>query len=362
MRVQLRRVLGVAAVLAALSSGRAAAQSVPESRVATRVALYADDDETTVITSAVEAQGVVGETLAVRAGALVDVVTTASVDIVAAASRRIEETREEVRAGLDLLGDERVVSVDWARSVENDWSSHRFSLGGALDLAQHATRVSASVSLALSEVGRAGDPGFSETQNAHVLSLGVTQVIDARTLLSVGYSGQLIVGMQSSPYRFVPQGDGTALPETHPDRRVRHALVARVRRALGDRTSLGVDERLYADDWGLFASTTTVSLTFQMGEHLDVALENRLHAQTGVSFWGAPEGGRRRWVTADRELGPLVDDFVGPALTWERHDLGPFDRLRIDGRAQAFLYRFLDNDRIDGRIGTLVSLGLEGTL
>lgn len=357
--MQLSRALGL---LALLAPGLAAAQSVPESRVATRVALYADDDETTVVTSAVEAQGVVGETLAVRAGALVDVVTTASVDIVAAASRRIQETREEVRAGADLLGDDRVVSADWARSVENDWSSHRFSLGGALELAQHATRLSGSVSLALSEVGRAGDPGFSESQRAHLLSVGVTQVVDARTLLSVGYSGQLVVGMQSSPYRFVSLDDGTAVPETHPQSRLRHALVARVRRAVGESVSLGVDERLYGDDWGLLASTTTASLTLRLGEHLDIALENRLHVQTGVSFWGTPAGARRRFVTADRELGPLVDDFVGPSLSWEGHDVGPFDRLRADARAQAFLYRFLDSDRIDGRLGTLVSLGLEGTL
>jgi hypothetical protein len=310
----------------------------------------------------VEAQGVVGESLAVRAGALVDVVTTASVDIVAAASRRIEETREEVRAGLDLHGDDRIISADWAHSVEHDWSSHRFSLGGALELANHATRVSASIALALSEVGRAGDPGFSESQRQHVLSLGLTQVIDARTLLAIGYAGQIIAGMQSSPYRFVPMGDGTVVSETHPDFRLRHALVARVRRALGEKVSLGVDERLYGDDWGILASTTTATLSFELGEELDVAIENRLHAQTGASFWDAGQRARREFVTADRELGPMVDDFLGPTLSWERHDFGPFERLRIDARAQAFLYRFFDNDRIDSRAGTLVSLGLEGIL
>lgn len=340
----------------------AAAAAQPESRVGSRVALYHDDDATTVVTSAVEAQAGVGERLALRAGALVDVVTTASVDVVAAASRKVEETREEVRAGMDLYGDDSVLSVDWAHSVEIDYSAHRAALGGAIDLAQHATRLSGALGLVLSEVGRAGDEGFSASQRAHVLSLGVTQVLDARTLLSVGYQGQLVLGMQSSPYRYVQLADGSVVPELHPDLRVRHAVVVRLRRALGEHTAVGLDERLYADDWGIVSSTTTATLSLEVGEDLDLALENRMHVQSGASFWETGPQSRRRYVTSDRELSPLFDDFFGPTLSFARPDVGPFARVRLDARVQGFYYRFLDPERIESRLGTLVSLGLEAVL
>lgn len=331
-------------------------------RANARVSLYHDDDATTVVTSGVRARADLGDSVSLRAGVLVDLVTSASVDVVAAATRAFSETRDEVQAGADLRGDDVSVWADYARSDENDYDSHRFSLGASMDLAKRLTTLSAAAGLVLSTVGRAGDETFEETADTRSVTAGIAQVLDASTVVSIGYAGQVDSGLLSSPYRFVRIAGGTTVPETHPSRRFRHALVLRAKRALTERIAAGLDERLYVDSWGIEASTTNLALTFELWRDFDLELRNRLHVQSGASFYRASYDQWLTFMTADRELGPLVDDFVGPALVVSSGRFGPFESLRFDLRADAFYYRFFDSERIESRSGTMIAAGLEAVL
>ena len=155
-------------------------------------------------------------------------------------------------------------------------------------------------------------------------------------------------------------GDGTAVLERHPTERLRHAVTGRLRHSLSTSVAVGVDERLYADDWGMIATTTNVVLALALSDTVDLELRNRFHFQRAVSFWEERYDQQRRFVSADRELSTFLDDYVGPALIWSARDAGPFERLRADLRADVFYYRFLDYAFLEGRVGTLASIGLEG--
>ena len=358
-----RRALALAAgLLGAAIPAPTAASPPPEPGASTRVAVYQDDDATTVVTTAVQALVPLGEVGAVRAGWLADVVTSASVDVVTAATRPVHERRDELRAGLDVGGGDARMSADWAHSTETDYQSNRLSLDGGVDLSGHATTVGARASVLFAAVGRAGDDAFDESLRVWGAGLGLTQVVDARTVVSVGASLELASGYQSSPYRFVFVADGAALPETHPRRRGRASVTFRLRRSLSPTVTAAVDERLYRDDWGLSASSTTARLVLAMSEHLDLELRNRFHVQSSAAFWQRHYEQRRRHMSADRELSALLDDFAGPALVYEARGVGPFDRVRLDAGAEAFVYRFLDSDRIGSRFGLQVTAGVEARL
>ncbi|MBI2896513.1 MAG: DUF3570 domain-containing protein [Deltaproteobacteria bacterium] len=333
-----------------------------DARANARVSVYQDDDATTVVTSAVRARAAFGDSVALRAGALVDVVSSASVDVVAAATRAFTEQRDEFQAGADLRGGDLALSADYARSDENDYGSHRLSIGGSMDLAKRSTTLSAGAGLVLSNVGRAGDDAFDETADSRTLTVAIAQVLDASTVVSFGYAGQIDGGLLSSPYRYVRLAGGTTVPESHPKSRFRHALVVRARRAAGQRVAVGLDERLYLDSWGVEASTTNAVLAVELWRDFDLEVRNRFHVQSGASFYRRAYQERLAWMTADRELGPLVDDFIGPAIVWQSGRLGPFDSIRLDLRADAFYYRFFDSDRIESRAGTMLAAGLEATL
>jgi hypothetical protein len=83
-------------------------------------------------------------------------------------------------------------------------------------------------------------------------------------------------------------------------------------------------ERLYADSWGLRATTTDLRIAFDFGDRFTLHPDARFHLQSGASFWtrayvgsvssgvvGVPE-----FRAGDRELGPLLSATVGLGADW----------------------------------------------
>ena len=331
-----------------------------ESSARLRTALYQDDDATTVLTAAVEAEATVAGTVTVRAGYLVDALTTASVDVIAAATERWDERRDELRGGLGLIVGDVKASAGLVRSTENDYDSWTVSAGASVDLAQRSTTLALSGAYVGSNVGRADDPAFGAEQVTSTATARVVQVLSPETIGALGYTLARVEGYQASPYRYVRIGDGTSVLERHPDERLRHALTGRLRHSLSPTLAVGLDQRFYADDWGVLGTTTNVTLSAAVSDAVDLELRNRFHYQSAASFWEERYDRQRQYMSADRELSTFFDDFVGPAIVVTAEDAGPFDRLRADVRADLFYYRFLDYAYLEGRIGTLVSAGLEG--
>jgi hypothetical protein len=348
-------------VAVALWIAPVASADPPQSSARARATLYQDDDDTTVFTGAVEANAIVEDVVGARASYVVDAVTTASVDVIAAATERWDERRDEVRGGLDLYLDHASISATVARSTENDYASWRFAGGASVDLASHATTLAIGFGLTLSEVGRADDPSFAAAQRVLGGDLRLVQVVDERTLVAVGYGLARVDGYQASPYRYVRIGDGSFSRERHPDERTRHTFVFRIRRMLGDDVALAIDERVYADDWSLLATSTNATLTFSISEALDLEVRNRFHFQSAASFWQESYAQETRFVSNDRELATSLDDYAGGAAVVTLEDVGPFAALRFDLRADVFYYHYFDYAYLAGRVGTLVSLGAEGS-
>jgi len=98
MRLQLIPLaLAVACVVALASPSALAAE--PAVSVDARGSIYQDSDRTTIITNNVAARGNPSDHVGVDARWLVDVITSASVDVVSAATTAFHETRHEVEGG-----------------------------------------------------------------------------------------------------------------------------------------------------------------------------------------------------------------------------------------------------------------------
>lgn len=245
------------------------------------------------------------------------------------------------------------LGLEATASRENDWSSLGVRGGLGLDLAQRNARLEASWGLTANAVGRATDPSFEESLAVHVAQLGLTQVLDARTLVGAAYTLGVLDGFQSSPYRYVTTLDArVSAPERHPGSRVRHAVTLRLLRAFGRHASGEAAYRFYGDDWGILSHTLTATVRLDLGGAWDLRLRVRGYSQGAATFFRGGYAQPTRYMTADRELSTFWDVGGGPRLAWRS---GPFT---LDAKVDATTYRFADFARLAGRVAVVAAVGL----
>ncbi len=351
--------LQLIAVAATLASTASVARAQPETErdagdgsIDTSFAVYADDDATTVITSMVSGDVVAPAAIAVDAHALIDAVSSASVDVVSAATPRWTENRIELGVTAAKRIGELSAQLGYATSGENDWRSHAFTLGAARALADDNATLQLSYTFTANQIGRARDPGFERSLDVHTAELGLAQVLGPRTLGTVAYTVQRADGYQTSPYRYVTTAGGVAMPETHPDDRTRHALTARMMRVLGEHTTADVSYRIYVDGWGVASHTAQTSLTRELTDRLDVRVRGRAYYQSAADFYQETYDTPMRYVSADRELSTFWDAGGGIKLAWTG------ERLDLDVKIDGSYYRFLDFARLAGRVALVTGGGV----
>jgi hypothetical protein len=303
--------------------------------------------------------------------AVVDVVSAASPDIVATASRRFDQARFAGTLGGDVKIDVVRLGLTSAISYENDYTGRAVGAVIAADVLDKRLTPSLAYTLGYDTVGIAGG-GYESDVFRHTVDVGASAVLSASTVL-VG-AGTFVAedGDQSKPYRHIPffTSDVAAdvprgatpravadarLPitarEQLPDSRLRGAVALGIRHRFEDST-LRADQRVYLDDWGLIASTTDGRFLIDATETTRVGPHVRFHVQGGVDFWqrayvasaagfplSIPE-----YRTGDRELGPMLPAKVGGSI---RQRLGEALALglAVDGQYSQFLDHIFVFDR-----------------
>ena len=266
---------------------------------------------------------------------VVDIVSAASPDIVSSASLAYHEQRyagvlsggyKPGRYGVQLTG---------TLSDEPDYISAGGGVAVTADLNDKLTTPRLSVSRDHDMIGR-GPNNFISSLDTTEVEAGVTMVLNSKTLMVVGATGQFERGDQSKPYRYVPMFDPGIVPfippgasaalvnkfridkplEQLPTARDRYALGVRLNHRLGIAT-LRIDERIYYDSWQLKASTTDGRIVVDAGKRLRIWPHVRVNAQTGANFYQLAYGESTNATTTgaptlplyrtdDRELSPLI--------------------------------------------------------
>jgi hypothetical protein len=354
VRVQLARALALAGGLALGARAAAAA----EVSVDNRSSVYQDSDRTTVATSTLAASARVKEVVTVSARGLVDAISSASVDVVTAATGRFHERRYEWAGGLAYDDRTSTASLTYIRSTEADWSSHTVDAGLGRAVAGKRLTLALGGSFVDNQVGRAGDPHFARALRGASGSLAATLILSPRSLVQATWFLGYLAGYQASPYRYAAVGaDGTFYPESVPQTRLRTALALRFNRHLFADSALQLHARAYEDDWGVRSLTGGAEYLIGLGE-VTFALRARGYAQRHATFYQDGYAAPMRYMTADRELSTFVDVFAGARLAWVRPLPGASSELRAELKADAFRFWFLDFSRLPRRDGVVGELAL----
>ena len=333
-----------------------------------RASVYQDDDNTTIVTATTAVRGRPNAEWTIGARYLVDVTTTASIDVVTAATGRWVEPRHETAGDVAWTDGWTTVSAGYVHSIEEDWESHTGNAGFTQDLDDHNMTIGLGGTFVHNDVWRAGDPTFRRQQLVAGGAASLVLVASPTSIWSFGYTFAWVDGYQASPYRFARFSSSPAaqldrfVPERHPERRLRHSVVARWNVMLGDSAALRSHMRIYGDDWGLASLTVGTELRADVGDGISVGGMIRGYGQRGADFYEDRYEAPRRYMTGDRELSPFVDVFAGPRLAWSTGPTGPFHELRVELKALGFGFWFFDFSRLPTRYGFVAELAIGGNL
>ena len=219
---------GGALTLTTADDREAARPAKVEGDAELRESLYMDTDATTVSTTALGATvGPHGGPVSVRVGYSIDAVSSASVDVVSAASTVWSERRHQGSLGISWAAGQWTGDVGYTLSDENDWTSHTGAVSVGRDFNQRNTNLSLGYVYVDNQIFDATDPSFRDRLRTHAGNATLTQVLGPRTTarLTAFYADN--AGLQSSVYRLVPVGidprsrcrnNAKCLPEAVPDR------------------------------------------------------------------------------------------------------------------------------------------------
>jgi hypothetical protein len=349
----------------ALSLAGCGGQS-PSVQTTAASALYVrtDTNATTVWAPRERLAARIADTAGLEATVAFDAWTSASIDIVTAATRNlttgaphvVEEVRKEFTGGAYYEVGVATLSGGYRYSGENDYWSHGGVGNLALDLASKNTTLVFSGFGSADQVGRAGDRYWRAEQGSFGGRVGLTQVLDAKSLMQLTWETTHISGYQASPYRYVAVGgNGTCrgsspseptpfcLPEVVPDERWRSAAVARARRALGSKVSVGLEYRFYFDDWGIMSHTLAPDLQWLVAEHATLSLHYRYYTQDDASFYRPRylTGPAQGYLTRDRELSALYSNRLTLGYMQE-FELTPHTALTLGARLGVTRFKYLN--------------------
>jgi len=254
----------------------------------------------------------------------VDKVSSASIDVVTTASPYSEE-RTQYSLGMDYLHDRWILSLGLAKSEENDYLAETFSIGISQDIFGDLTTVSLGYSLGQDEVGRQGDPLFTDTIDRQQYRLGVSQILTRNLLLGLSFETITDEGFLNNPYRSVRFADTDSPigysyePEIYPRTRTSDAGALRLRYYLPYRAAIHAEYRGYSDTWDIASDTFEIGYTHPLDSGWTIEGKLRGYSQTKADFFNDlfPRSQFQNFMARDKELSTFSSQTLRLGVTYD---------------------------------------------
>jgi hypothetical protein len=254
----------------------------------------------------------------------VDKVSSASIDVVTTASPYKEE-RTQYSVGLDYLHDRWLMNLGFTTSEENDYVADTFSFGISQDLFGDLTTISLGYSLGRDEVGRRGDPAFSDAVERQNYRLGLSQIVTRNLLLGLSFETVTDEGFLNNPYRSVRYVDaGSPVgysfeQEVYPRTRTSDAAAIRLRYYLPYRAALHAEFRSYADTWEIESDTIELGYTHPLEQGWIIEGKLRFYSQGKADFYSDlfPRSQFQNFMARDKELSTFTSQTLRLGMSYD---------------------------------------------
>ena len=291
----------------------------------------------------------VGKSTSFVSNYYVDMVSSASIDVVTTASPYTEE-RTQWSLGMDYLRGNTTMRMSFTSSVESDFDAKTYSFSVSQDMLGDLTTLTLSYALGDDVVGRSDDVDFERQNDRQHYGIGLTQIITKNLITAVNFETITDEGFLNNPYRSVRYVDsGTAIgysyePELYPNTRTSNALGIRAKYYLPHRAALESEYRFFTDTWDIDSHTASIAYIHPMGP-MTFTAKYRYHDQSGAHFYRDlfSRSEATNFRGRDKELSALTShtfkisasyEFLNDADGWGFLKKGSatvsFDRLTVD--------------------------------
>ena len=273
------------------------------------------------------------EKYAVDASYYVDMVSSASIDVITTASPYKEE-RTQYGVGFEYLRGKVTYTANFSNSSENDYTADTASLAISQDMFGDLTTVTLGYKRGWNDVFRnvknadgskMRDPTFADGVDTRGYSLGISQILTRNLISGLNFEAITDQGYLNSPYRsvrFVSPGDprGFALEkEIYPRTHTSSAVAFRLKYYLPYRAAVESSYRFYTDTWGVNAHTLDVGYTHPAFRRWVFDGRLRYYRQNAADFYSDlfPRQNFANFLARDKELAKYSGVTLGLGASYE---------------------------------------------
>jgi len=291
--------------------GSALAGVLPEDRADVLYHLY-DGGGVQIDGPSILVRKKVGKSVSLVANYYVDMVSSASIDVVTTASPYTEE-RKQWSLGMDYLRANTTMRVGYTSSEESDYDAETVSFSVSQDMFGDLTTLTLGYALGNDLVRRSDDPLFERDLDKQIYSIGLTQILTKNLISTLNFETMTDEGYLNNPYRSVRYADpGSALgysfePELYPNTRTSNAVGIRARYYLPYRAAVEGEYRYFIDTWDIEGHTVALTYTHPWRDFTFTG-KIRYHTQTGAHFYRDlfASSQATNFRGRDKELSPLT--------------------------------------------------------
>ena len=320
--MRLRRGIVFLSMALLFGNGSALAGVLPEDRTDFLYHLY-DGGGVQIDGPSVLVRKQVGKSTSFVGNYYVDMISSASIDVITTASPYDEE-RTQWSLGMDYLRGNTTMSIGYTSSVESDFDATTYSFTVSQDMFGDLTTLSLTYALGDDIVGRSDDPTFERENDRQQYGVGITQILTRNLITTLNFTTITDEGFLNNPYRSVRYADPGAArgftfqPELYPSTRTSNALGLRAKYFLPYRAALEAEYRYYTDTWDIEGHTASISYTHPIGPFTFTG-KYRWHDQTGAHFFSDlfPRAQATNFRGRDKEISPLTSQTLQILGSWE---------------------------------------------
>jgi hypothetical protein len=265
----------------------------------------------------------VGKNVSIAANYYVDMVSSASIDVITTASPYTEE-RTQYSLSADYLRGNTTLTMGYTSSVESDFDANTYSFAVSQDMFGQLTTLTLSYSYGDDTVGRSDDPTFAEDNTRQQYGIGITQILTRNLITALNFEVITDEGFLNNPYRSVRYLDPNSAvgfsfePELYPRTRTSTAFGIRAKYYLPYRAALEMQYRYFTDTWDIQSHTGAIAYVHPWNDFTFTA-KYRHHTQNGAHFFRDifPRAQATNFRGRDKELSPLTSQTVKLSMAYE---------------------------------------------
>ncbi len=291
------------------------------------------------------------EKVSVWANYYVDMISSASIDVMATASPYSEQ-RDEKSVGVDYLHGKTSIGLGYTNSEESDYTADTYTFGISQDFFGDLTTLGLSYAVGRDEVRRNFDDEFSDNVDRQSFGLSLSQVMTKNMLLNITYSAITDEGFLNNPYRTVRFEDPSSPigysyePELYPRTKTSSAAAIRSLYYLPYKASIRAEYRYYTDTWGVDAFNAEVGYVHTLPKGITMDVSYRYYSQDAADFYSDlfPRQQAQNFLARDKELSTFSSHTFGMGLTYEfgMKLLPFFKKGEINLKADYMLFKYDD--------------------